>query len=68
MVRMGKPRPFIVAALLMIVVMAAAQTQRQREAVSVRGYPGQANVFRLQGRMFVNVQDLASNHKRLAHL
>jgi len=46
-------------AVLMMVVMAMAQTQRQRETLSIEGYTGQANVIRFQGRAFVEVQDLA---------
>jgi hypothetical protein len=38
--------------------MAQAQTQRQREALLVRGYPGEATVVQFQGRAFVDVQDL----------
>ena len=49
----------MVGAVLMMVVMAMAETQRQREVLSVQGYPGQANVLRSQGHLFVDVQDLA---------
>ena len=52
-------RPFIVSSLLMIVVVASAQTLRSQEILSVQGYAGRANVVRLQGRDFVDVQDLA---------
>jgi hypothetical protein len=44
---------------LMMVVMASAQTPRQREALSIQDFPGQADVIRLQGRVLVDVQDLA---------
>jgi len=53
-----KHRPLIVVALLILVAMAQAQTQHQREALSVQGYPGEATVVQLQGRAFVDVQDL----------
>ena len=46
-------------ASLMIVVMASAQMQREREELSIQDFPGQANVIRLQGRALVDVQDLA---------
>lgn len=59
MVRMMKRRPLIAGALLMMVTAASAQTQRQGEAFSIQGYPGQANATRLQGRLLVDVQDLA---------
>jgi hypothetical protein len=54
-----KRRPFIVVALLMWVAVAQAQTQRQKEALSVQGYPGQALVVQLQGRVFVDLEELA---------
>ena len=49
----------IVGAALLMVVMAAAQTQRESEVLSIQGYEGQANVIRNHERMFVDVQDLA---------
>ena len=52
-------RALIVGAALLMVVMATAQTQREREVLSVQGYEGQANLIRNEGRMFVDVQDLA---------
>ena len=52
-------RPVIVGAMLMSAVMAMAQSQREREALSVQGYQGQATVIRNHGRVFVDVQDLA---------
>jgi hypothetical protein len=55
----NQSRPFVALALLTIVVMASAQTQRQNETLSIQGYTGQANVIRSQGRVLVDVQDLA---------
>jgi hypothetical protein len=52
-------KPVIVGAMLMSAVMAPAQTQVQRETLLVEGYQGQATVIRNEGRMFVDVQDLA---------
>ena len=52
-------RPVIIGAMLIPAVMVLAQTQVQRETLSVQGYQGQATVIRNQGRMFVDVQDLA---------
>lgn len=52
-------RPVIVGAILMSAVMALAQTQVQKQTLSVQGYQGQATVIRNHGRVFVDVQDLA---------
>ena len=49
----------LLAVLMTMVVAAPAQTQREREVLSVQGYPGQAAVIQSQGRTFVDVQDLA---------
>jgi hypothetical protein len=54
-----QPRPLVALALLTIVVMASAQTQRQSETFAIQGYTGQANVIRAQGRVLVDVEDLA---------
>ncbi|MGC2109973.1 MAG: hypothetical protein WA655_10680 [Candidatus Korobacteraceae bacterium] len=59
MARMTKLLAFVFWVALMMTATAPAQTQRQREAFSVQGYSGQTNVMRLQGRVFVDVQDLA---------
>ena len=56
MPRMNR-RPLIVAVLLMTVVMASAQ--RTEETMPVQGFAGEANVARLQGRVFVDLEDLA---------
>src|ERR1700739_1833712 len=52
-------RPGTVGASLMLGVMTLAQTQVQRETLSVQGYQGQAPVMRNHGHVFVDVQDLA---------
>ncbi len=52
-------RPAIGGAMLMSAVMALAQTQIQRETLSVQGYEGQAPVVRDHGRVLVDVEDLA---------
>ena len=59
MVRLMKSSAWIVGAVLTTVFMTSAETQRQGETLSVQGYPGQASVLRSQGRVFVDVQDLA---------
>ena len=59
MFRTIKRNAVTVGASLMIVVMASAQTQREREALFIQDFPGQADVIRLQGRALVDVQDLA---------
>jgi hypothetical protein len=58
MFHMIQPR-LLVVVLLTIVVLASAQTQRQSGTFSIQGYVGQANVIQSQGRVFVDVQDLA---------
>ena len=57
MFHMIQPKPLAALALLTIVVIASAQTQR--ETFSIQEYIGQANVIRSQGRVLVDVQDLA---------
>ena len=52
-------RPVIFGATLMSAVMALAQAQLQNETLSVQGYQGQATVIRNDGRLLVDVQDLA---------
>ena len=59
MFHMMKHRPVMFGAMLMMVAMAMAQSQPEREALSVQGYQGQASVIRYQGRVLVDVQDLA---------
>ncbi len=59
MVNMRKRTAFILWLSLAMTAMAPAQTQRQREALSVQGCSGQANVVRFQGRDLVDVQELA---------
>ena len=59
MFHMMQPRPWVALALMTIVVMASAQTQRQSETFSVQGYMAQANLIRSQGHVLLDVQDLA---------
>ena len=54
-----KRRHMVVGAVLMMLVVAMAQSQPERFALFVQGYNGEANVIRSQGRLFVDVQDLA---------
>ena len=49
----------LAGAVVMLVVMAFAQVQRQTEVLSVHGYEGRADVIRDQGRVFVDAQELA---------
>ena len=53
------PRLLIGGAALLLVVVAMAQTQNQRDVLSVQGYEGQADVIRNQGRVFVDALALA---------
>ena len=59
MFHMMKHKPVMRGAVLLMVAMAMAQSQREKEALSVQGYAGQASVIRYQGRMFVDAQALA---------
>ena len=56
---MMKYRPVMLGAALLMVAMGMAQSQHEREALSVQGYQGQASVIRYQGRVFVDAQELA---------
>jgi hypothetical protein len=52
-------RPALVGVVLMMMLIATAQSQPDNVALFVQGYSGQANVFRSQGRLLVDVQELA---------
>jgi hypothetical protein len=54
-----KHKPLMFGAVLLMVAMAMAQSRREREALSVQGYQGQASVIRYQGHVFVDAQELA---------
>jgi hypothetical protein len=56
---MMKHRPVIFGAVLLMVATAMAQSQHERETLSVQGYQGQASVIRYQGRVFVDAEALA---------
>ena len=59
MARMTKSVALMLWLPLIMAAIAPAQTQHQRESLSVQGYSGQATVVRSQGHVFVDVQDLA---------
>ncbi len=59
MFHMMKHKPVMLGAVLLMAAMAMAQSQREREVLSVQGYQGQASVIRYQGRVFVDAQALA---------
>jgi len=59
MLHMTKRSLVIVGLLLMMMVTAMAQSQPERVVLLVQGYTGQANVVQSQGRLLVDVQDLA---------
>ncbi len=52
-------QPLIVGAMLMSAVMVLGQTRGQRETLLVQGCEGQARVIRNNGRVFVDVEELA---------
>ncbi|MGA9415375.1 MAG: hypothetical protein WBV60_11855 [Terriglobales bacterium] len=56
---MMKHKPVMFGAVVLMVAMAMAQSQHERETLSVQGYRGQASVIRYQGRVFVDAQALA---------
>jgi hypothetical protein len=51
-------RPVIVGTMLMSAAMVLAQTEAQRDTLSVQGYQGQARIIRNHGRVFVDVEEL----------
>ena len=59
MIRTSWPKALTIAALLMMTLTAPAHAQRERETLSIEGYPGRTTVVQLQGRNLVDVQDLA---------
>src|SRR5271157_5525931 len=59
MARITKRTSLVILAPLILVAMATAQTQRPRLTLSAQGYPGDAPVVQLQGRSYVEIQDLA---------
>lgn len=59
MTRSTRHSAFIITAFVVIATIVAAQTPPQREVFSVQGYPGQINASRIDGRLYVDVQDLA---------
>ena len=52
-------RGVIVGALLVSAFIVLAQTEAQRETLSVQGFPGEARVIRNNGSVFVDVEQLA---------
>ncbi len=59
MFHMRNHRPVMFGTVLLMVAMAMAQSKDEREVLSVQGYQGPASVIRYQGRVLVDVQDLA---------
>jgi hypothetical protein len=59
MVRMLKRALLMVGMVMMPVAIAPAEAQRHTEALSIQGCSGRASVIQWQGRVLVDVQDLA---------
>jgi hypothetical protein len=59
MVRMLKRAFLMVGMVMMPVAIASAEAQHQTEALSIQGCSGRASVIQWQGRVLVDVQDLA---------
>ena len=49
----------VIVAVLLLVLMAAAQTQQSADVFVIDAYPGHAKVVRSQGRVLVDLEDLA---------
>jgi len=60
MVHITKPMALVFSLPLIIPAIALGQNQPRRESLSVQGHSGQATVIRSQGRIYVDVQDLAA--------
>lgn len=56
---MMRARPVGIGAILLMAVIAIAQSQPENFVLFVQGYTGQANVIRSQGHLLVDVQELA---------
>jgi hypothetical protein len=50
----------VVWVLLIVAATAEAQTQKRKEALSVQGHSGSVTVLQSQGRLFVDVKELAT--------
>jgi hypothetical protein len=59
MVHMTKHALFIFGVVMASVLTVSAQSHTQSERLSIQGCPGQASIVRLQGRVLVDVQELA---------
>jgi hypothetical protein len=59
MMRTKSYASLIVAAVLMMLATSSSQTQRQGETLSVQGYAGEANVVRMQSRIYVDLEEFA---------
>jgi len=59
MIHTTKRTPAVVVALLMMGLLAPGQTQSRKSTFSIEGYPAEVPLVRLQGRSFVDVQELA---------
>ena len=59
MSRITKRGAAVLSAILIVVGIAAAQSRRHTQILSVKGYSGQVNLIEIQGHKYVDVQDLA---------
>lgn len=59
MIHIPKCRLLTFGALLLLVLMAPAHTQQRAETFSIEAHPGEAKTMQSQGRVFVDVEDLA---------
>jgi len=57
--RMTQRRFAVTGAVFILMFVASAQARPERAVFSIRGYTGQADIVRSQGRLLVDIQDLA---------
>ena len=61
-------RSMMLGAVVTMLIVATAQTQRQSEALSIQGYPGQANVIRSRRACVRGRAGPGANRERLTQL
>ena len=59
LIHLLKCKPLVVGVMLLLLLMEPAQTQQGAEKFSIDACPGEAKVMRSQGRVFVDLEDLA---------
>src|SRR3974390_1691410 len=57
--RMTQRRFAVTGAVFIVMFVASAQARPEKAVFSIRGYTGQGDIVRSQGRLLVDIQDLA---------